>query len=58
MHNKNSRDAISVLNGTITEKVVPNAFLELDKCSQVSLAIKSTLKRKLSMTVQPLDNVS
>lgn len=43
---------------TIAEKGVPSAFLELDKYSQVSLAIKSALKRKLSTTVQPHDKVS
>lgn len=43
---------------TIAEKGVPSAFLELDEYSQVSLAIKNSLKRKLSTAVQPHDKVS
>lgn len=58
VHNKNSRETNSVSYETIAEKGVPSAFLELDKYSQVSLAIKSALERKLSTTVQPHDKVS
>lgn len=39
--------------GTIIEKVVPSAFPELEKHSQMPSARKSALESKLSTTVQP-----
>lgn len=57
INNKIAERQIQFSYNTAAEKGVPSAFLEPDKYSQVSLAVKSALKRKLSTTVQPHDKV-